>query len=68
MSTTDRLNIVIDIDRHADDEKKSDFTEQHAGHIEIIEDRVYITAKDICLGFDRYVLDELLKREGMLIK
>ena len=58
------LNIVIDIDTHAKDPKKSDFDQQVAGNIEIMDNRIYISAGNICLGFDRYVLTELLERES----
>jgi len=58
------LSVVIDVDKHADNPDKSDFTSQVVGCIEILDDRVYVTAKDICLGFDRYALMELLKRDG----
>ncbi len=64
MTNEEQLNIVIDVDTHAGDEKKSDFDKQIAGCIEILDSRVYITAGNICLGFDRYVLTELIKREG----
>jgi hypothetical protein len=64
MTNEESLSIVIDVDEHADNGKKSDFDKQVAGSIEILEDRVYITADNICLGFDRYVLTELITREG----
>jgi len=62
--TDTALDIVIDIDTHADDPEKSDFDKQVAGNLEIVENRVYITADNMCLGFDRYVLTELLRREA----
>jgi hypothetical protein len=34
------------------------------GSVSLMDDRVYIEVNDgICLGFDRYVLNELLRRE-----
>jgi hypothetical protein len=60
------LNIVIDVDTHANNPEKSDFDRQVSGNIEIMDDRIYISAGNICLGFDRYVLTELIVRESKL--
>lgn len=60
------LNIVIDVDTHANNSAKSDFDKQVSGNIEIMDDRIYISAGNICLGFDRYVLTELIARESKL--
>ena len=58
-----QLGVVIDIDSHVNNPEKSDFDRQVTGCIEILDDRVYVTAGNICLGFDRYALTELLRRE-----
>ncbi|MCK9591438.1 MAG: hypothetical protein M0Q91_05445 [Methanoregula sp.] len=48
------------------DNPDQDF-EEFLGSIQFLEDRVYIQIENgVCLGFDRYVLDELLKREKVL--
>ena len=59
------LRIVVDIDDHATNPDKSDFSRSACGHIEMLDDRVYVTAGSICLGFDRYILDELLRIEKL---
>lgn len=58
------LSVVVDIDRNANDPEKSNFDESVVGSIEFLEDRFYVTAGGICLGFDRYTLAELIRRAG----
>lgn len=46
-------------------DSESDTTE-HTGSVHILDDMVYVSISEgLALGFDRFILDELLKREKL---